>query len=487
MEVKRTKHIFHTVVRFIMSVLLLQFSASLFAQQPIARSTVKQGKMFIEISKDIPDSTLENFILKFDLKDLYLKDFIKKNIADSLEKQGWTVERNNEVGFIISKPFSGPGKLYDPVDRMIFTEKHPTFAERFPPTNNGIVFGYNRFKSGKSFQQKDSVITFYLKNYSKAARIMLAGSFNDWDPNILAMKKTDSGWISEVKLRPGKYWYKFIVDGRWMVDDNNQARENDGYGNTNSVLFVTNTTFFLKGFPDAEKVSLAGSFNQWRAKELMMMKTETGWMLPLYLADGTHTYKFVVDRLWLKDESNKNQLPDGQGGFNSVISFGKPYLFKLNNYENAKEVRLAGSFNSWRDFELPMKKTKNGWELSYVLGPGNYEYKFWVDGKLIADPSNPSSAGNDNSLLIIQPNYTFRLKGYENAKKVMLAGDFNNWNPESFVMRKESNEWVFPLHLSVGKHLYKFVVDDKWIQDPNNKLWEHNEQGTGNSILWIDK
>jgi 1,4-alpha-glucan branching enzyme len=316
---------------------------------------------------------------------------------------------------------------------------------------------------------------------------MLAGSFNDWNPNTLAMKKTDSGWIRELKLDPGKYWYKFIVDGEWQADGNNQAKENDGFGNINSVLFVTNADFFLGGFSKAKNVSLAGSFNQWRAKELIMMQTDAGWALSLYLADGTHTYKFVADGQWLADASNKKQVSDGNGGFNSVIALGKSYTFKLNGYENAKEVRLAGSFNNWRDFELPMKKSENGWETFYVLGSGNYEYKFLVDGKFIADPSNPSLTNNGNSLLIINANYTFRLKGYENAKRVVIAGDFNKWNPESFVMHREGNEWVFPAHLSVGKHLYKFIVDGTWIIDPNNKLWEQNEYGTGNSILWIDK
>ena len=39
----------------------------------------------------------------------------------------------------------------------------------------------------------------------------------------------------------------------------------------------------------------------------------------------------------------------------------------------------------------------------------------------------------------INPNFTFRLKGYENAKKVILAGDFNNWNPEEGALNKLKN------------------------------------------------
>jgi hypothetical protein len=54
-------------------------------------------------------------------------------------------------------------------------------------------------------------------------------------------------------------------------------------------------------------------------------------------------------------------------------------------------------------------------------------------------------------------------------------------------MKKEENEWILPVHLAPGKHLYKFVVDGKWIIDPSNDLWEQNENNTGNSVLWLSE
>jgi hypothetical protein len=41
-----------------------------------------------------------------------------------------------------------------------------------------------------------------------------------------------------MKLEPGKYFYKFIVDGDWITDPGNQNAEDDGHGNINSVLVV---------------------------------------------------------------------------------------------------------------------------------------------------------------------------------------------------------------------------------------------------------
>jgi 1,4-alpha-glucan branching enzyme len=224
-------------------------------------------------------------------------------------------------------------------------------------------------------------------------------------------------------------------------------------------------------------VYVSGSFNDWNPEQLLMNKTSTGWSLPVYLADGTHTYRFVADKRWFHDTANPQQFPNEFGGLNSVIRIGSSYLFRLDGYPEAKKVFLSGSFNRWRDDELEMKKINNGWELQYTLGPGNYEYAFIIDGKRSGYPFST----------VIQPNYTFRLKGYPNASSVFLAGDFNNWSPGVLAMKKEGNEWVYSVHLSAGKHEYKFIVDGKWIIDPHNKLWEQNNRDNENSIIWINE
>ena len=126
--------------------------------------------------------------------------------------------------------------------------------------------------------------------------------------------------------------------------------------------------------------------------------------------------------------------------------------------------------------------------MEYTLGPGNHEYRVIVDGKEIKDAASRVTINNEsskNSIVVLNANYTFRLKGFSNSKKIYLAGDFNDWNPSNLEMIREGNEWIARVHLSPGKHLYKFVVDGKWIIDPDNTSWEQNEFGTGNSVLWI--
>jgi chromosome partitioning protein len=75
--------------------------------------------------------------------------------------------------------------------------------------------------------------------------------------------------------------------------------------------------------------------------------------------------------------------------------------------EAARDVQLAGDFNDWvPDKGVETRQGPNGaWEKVVRLGPGVYQYRYFVDGQWRADPSNPrrvaGPAGGMNSVLII--------------------------------------------------------------------------------------
>jgi hypothetical protein len=455
--------------------------------------TLKNGRMYVTLPFHIGKAQLDSFVDRYDLGDMDLERVLFTRKYNKLQKKGWKVEMDGKRILQLSKLVAGPDDLGDPGKRIKITEEHPTIAERFPAESDDLLYGCNRFVRKFPFLVRDSMVTFFLKGHTNARGVLLAGSFTNWQNAALKMMPTDSGWIMDVKLGPGKYWYKFIIDGGWTIDPDNRLHEDDGQGNVNSVYYKTNVVFTLNRFRNAREVFLAGSFNNWASHELEMDRTSMGWALDIYLAAGTHTYKYVVDGTWYQDPDNPDQLPDGRfHGFNSVIRIGSPYHFFLKGYTNATQVVLAGSFNRWKPFELLMTKTATGWSLPYVLGPGNYGYRFIVDGKAIADPENPyfvadAGKGSKDSYLVVSPNYTFRLHGFGNATKVYLAGDFNFWTPGSLLMKRIGEDWIFRVHLSTGKHLYKFIVDDNWIIDPSNPLWEDNEYGTGNSVIWVGR
>ncbi len=70
--------------------------------------------------------------------------------------------------------------------------------------------------------------TFKLKGYPDARVVALAGTFNNWNQSQLLFAREGDGWVCRIDLAPGKYEYKFIVDGNWITDLSNPTTEDDG-------------------------------------------------------------------------------------------------------------------------------------------------------------------------------------------------------------------------------------------------------------------
>ena len=77
---------------------------------------------------------------------------------------------------------------------------------------------------------------------------------------------------------------------------------------------------------------------------------------------------------------------------------------------------------------------------------------------------------------------------FEQAKKVLIAGDFNNWSPMSTPMvgRGRPGDFWTCLPLQPGRYRYRFVVDGKWMTDPHNKYVEVNQFGELNNVIEVD-
>ena len=70
--------------------------------------------------------------------------------------------------------------------------------------------------------------------------VYLAGTFNNWDPTGKKMleKKGDGVYSVAIKLVPGTYQYKFVIDGTWCADPENRDFVQNDHGTLNSVITV---------------------------------------------------------------------------------------------------------------------------------------------------------------------------------------------------------------------------------------------------------
>lgn len=82
-------------------------------------------------------------------------------------------------------------------------------------------------------------------------------------------------------------------------------------------------------------------------------------------------------------------------------------------------------------------------------------------------------------------NTTFSLKGFENAKRVSLIGDFNNWDMFGTPLYRTDKGWEVKIDLPEGRYYYKFIVDGQWTADPATPETELVKDGKGHGGLTI--
>ncbi len=457
--------------------------------EPENACRLDDGKVILTFDKRWTDLQKQKVQALFEVDSLLMSKAFENFPEITVNGITWKIRVVDQNRVEVLKPaIDEPDELFALKDIVFLEDDWISFGKQ-ESTRVSEASGVNILTRYNVFNYRKGEAHFYLPDRLNAQHVYLSGTFNDWSTMKTPMQRTDSGWVATLNLSPGKYLYKYIIDGRWSADPYNRLREDDQNGDYNSVIFCYNYRFFLKGFPDAHQVFLGGSFNYWNSHEYRMLRVAGGWAIYLYLREGTHAYKYIVDGQWMLDPNARVNRPDGQGNVNSFISIGDTLWFLLADHLQARQVAVAGNFNGWNGGELFMNKTEGGWQLPYVLRSGNYEYKFVVDGEWMPDPANSLTTGSGNftnSFLTVKPNFAFRLKEHPDAQKVIVTGSFNGWSDESFKMLKQQTQWVFPIYLSPGKYTYKFIVDNEWILDPDNDLWEENQYGSGNSVLWIE-
>lgn len=85
-------------------------------------------------------------------------------------------------------------------------------------------------------------VTFeYDPHGKKVKTVQLAGQINDWNPSVTPLSPEGTIYKTTLYLNPGKYQYRVVVDGKWMLDPANPRKEDNNIGGFNSVLVVGNS------------------------------------------------------------------------------------------------------------------------------------------------------------------------------------------------------------------------------------------------------
>ena len=72
-----------------------------------------------------------------------------------------------------------------------------------------------------------------------AKKVQLAGDFNGWNPELTPLRRIrEDAYQIRLPLKPGRYQYRYVVDGRWQQDPANERSERNPFGEFNSVVDV---------------------------------------------------------------------------------------------------------------------------------------------------------------------------------------------------------------------------------------------------------
>lgn len=288
------------------------------------------------------------------------------------------------------------------------------------------------------FDGQDVVFVFDVRNYANALQtknkdkidfadlriydVAISGQFNEWSKKGWHMEKKGE-FLFELRKRILDFNdafpldFKYIINGKYIANLNGNADNEKNYSDEFlrdvykldlSVLKCTdqgNIRFFLKGYPNAKVIVLAGTFNGWDEHTTLMQKTPDGWELKADLPPGRYEYKYIVDGEWMHDPASKENVKNEHGTLNSVLNITTSVTFNLPGHPYAKKVILTGSFVDWNENKIKMTLVNGVWTSTLQLNAGKHQYKFIVDDKWYTDPANPivedDEKGNLNSIFFV--------------------------------------------------------------------------------------
>jgi len=94
----------------------------------------------------------------------------------------------------------------------------------------------------KATQQSLEKSVVFALGAPSTADVRIAGDFNNWKPESLLLNSDimegAPRWRKDFSLKPGPYQYKYLLDGQWIADPENDNTVDDSFGGMNSLIFV---------------------------------------------------------------------------------------------------------------------------------------------------------------------------------------------------------------------------------------------------------
>jgi len=160
-----------------------------------------------------------------------IKKYFKDNLFSTIIRVNVSLKEAASFGksVIEYSRYSAGSKDYLSLAKEIVTEDKNTDITQF----------YK--KSSEMISRTKSVLVKFSVSWPEARYVYIVGDFNDWklnEENRLLPTIKEGTWEKRLTLKPGRYKYKYVIDGRWVKDPDNPNTEINPFGSHDSVLTI---------------------------------------------------------------------------------------------------------------------------------------------------------------------------------------------------------------------------------------------------------
>ncbi|HNV85846.1 MAG TPA: hypothetical protein PKL97_02625 [Candidatus Omnitrophota bacterium] len=104
--------------------------------------------------------------------------------------------------------------------------------------NYGPSNASSKPEGSRTIAKEGRAVEFRLSNL-RAQSVGVGGTFNQWNPLSFGLTRDGQwNWKGSLLLKPGRYQYRFFVDGKWADDPNAKETVANVFGSKNAVLTV---------------------------------------------------------------------------------------------------------------------------------------------------------------------------------------------------------------------------------------------------------
>lgn len=174
--------------------------------------------------------------------------------------------------------------------------------------------------------------------------------------------------------------------------------------------------------------------------------------------------------------------PEGQVDLLVRDAGSIPVPFRLKD-KGYSQVQVVGDMNNWDSSRGLMVKKGKVWELIFPLPPGNYRYRFVIDGQSMTDPKNPNKTKDEQG----QEVSVYQVKAREGNKKNLPTVELSEKDGLSLRLHLPKGGAVIAL-LNNRQLKTKTDGQEAFVELPPNakgqlRIYVQNEAGLGEPLF----